>query len=192
MKRVLKCCSLLLLLPITTIYSQEKTLEQLMALPNDTAKVSKLSKYYEGIKRKEPQKARELANTIIDLSKKLQYQRGVAMGYSNLGYLDIIAGDNRRAVGYYIQAVVYYKKTTDNLGLATAFGSMANAYSSLGKNDSSMLYRTAAISLLEKMKESPSFSKRDIRMLSLQYYNLAVDYANSMKNDDKSLSYYKK
>jgi signal transduction histidine kinase len=193
MKQVLtSCCTLLLLLPFATIYSQDKSLEQLMALPNDTAKVSKLSKYYEGIKRKEPQKAREIANTVLDLSKKLQYERGVAIGYSNLGYLDIIAGDNRRAIGYYIQAVSHYKKTTDNLGLATAFGSMANAYSGLGKNDSSMLYRTAAISLLEKMKELPSFSKRDIRMLSLQYYNLAVDYANSMKNDDKALSYYKK
>jgi tetratricopeptide (TPR) repeat protein len=181
-----------LLLPFATLYSQEKTLQQLMALPDDTAKVSKLSKYYEGIKRKEPQKARELAKTVIDLSKKLQYQKGIALGYSNLGYLDVIAGENRRSIGYYSESVNYYKKTTDSLGWAAALGGMANAYSALGKNDSSMIYRTEAIGLLEKMKEQPSFSKRDMRMLSLQYYNLAVDYANSLKNDDKALSYYKK
>lgn len=193
MKRVLRYCfSLLLLLPFAMVYSQEKTLQGLMALPDDTAKVSKLSKYYEGIKRKEPQKARELAGIIIDLSKKLQYQKGIALGYSNLGYLDVIAGENRRSIGYYSESVSYYKKTTDSLGLAATLGGMANAYSALGKSDSSMIYRTEAISLLEKMKERPTFSKRDIRMLSLQYYNLAVDYANSLKNDDKALSYYRK
>lgn len=181
-----------MLLSSTTTYSQEKTLEQLMALPNDTAKVSKLSAHYEGIKRTEPQKARELAGTILNLSKKLQYNKGIAMGYSHLGYLDVIAGENRRAVGYYNQALPYHKKAADNLGLAVSFGSMANAYSGLGKTDSSMIFRTAAISLLEKMKEASSFSKKDTRMLSLQYYNLAVDYANTLKNDDKALSYYKK
>ncbi len=193
MKQVLRCCfSFLSLLPFATVYSQEKSLEQIMALPNDTAKVSKLSKYYEGIKRKEPQKARELAKIMIDLSKKLQYQKGIALGYSNLGYLDVIAGENRSSIGYYMQSVAYYKKTTDNLGLAAALGGMANAYSGLGRSDSSTMYRVEAIRLLEKMKESPSFSKRDMRMLSLQYYNVAVDYANSLKDDDKALSYYKK
>ena len=193
MKRVLHCYfSLLLLLPFAATYSQENSLGQLMALPTDTAKVSKLSNYYEGIKRKDPKKATELANTILDLSKKLRYEKGMALGYSHLGYLDVIAGEPRRAIGYYTEAVRYYKKTNDNLGLATAYGTMANAYSGLGKNDSSTMYRMAAIGLLEKMKESPSFSKKDMRMLSLQYYNLAVDYANTLKNDDKALSYYRK
>lgn len=193
MKRVLTfCCALLLLLPFATIYSQEKTLEQLMVLPNDTAKVNKLSAYYEGIKRKDRKKAAELANTILDLSKKLQYDKGIALGYSHLGYLDVTSGESRRAIWYYTLAIPYYKKTSDNLGLATAFGTMANAYSGLGKSDSSTMYRMDAISLLEKMKESSTFSRKDMRMLSLQYYNLAVDYANTLKNDDKALAYYKK
>jgi signal transduction histidine kinase len=192
MKRVLKYCfTFFLLLPFVSIYSQE-TLEQIMALPNDTAKISRLSKYYEGIKRKEPQKARGIAKTMIELSKKLQYNKGIALGYSNLGYLDVISGDNRSSIGYYKEAVNYYRKTSDHAGFAAALGGMANAYSGLGKNDSSMIYRTEAISLLEKAKESPSFSKRDMRMLSLQYYNVAVDYANSLKDDDKALSYYRK
>jgi len=193
MKQVLRYCfTILLLLSFAALYSQEKTLEDLMALPNDTAKISRLSKYYEGIKRKEPQKARQIANTMIDLSKKLEYQKGIALGYSNLGYLDVIAGEARRSLAYYKEAVNYYKKTTDHACYAAALGGMANAYSGLGKNDSSILYRMDAISLLEKAKESTSFSKRDIRMLSLQYYNLAVDYANSLKDDDKALSYYRK
>src|SRR5690349_20565209 len=111
MKRVLRSClGLLLLLPFATIYSQEKTLEGLMALPDDTAKVSKLSKYYEGIKRKEPKKATKLANTILCLSQKLRYDKGMALGYAHLGYLDVIAGASRRAIGYYTQAMPYYRK----------------------------------------------------------------------------------
>ncbi|RYZ26078.1 MAG: hypothetical protein EOO10_16545 [Chitinophagaceae bacterium] len=193
MKRILICfVSLFLFFACSTSYSQEKSIEELMALPNDTAKVSKLSVHYDGIKRKEPQKARELANAILDLSKKLQYPKGIAMGYADLGFLDAIAGENRRAIGYYTEAINYYKKANDNSGLAVCFSTMANAYSGLGKSDSSTIYRMAAISLLEKMKASPSFSKKDTRMLSLQYYNTAVDYANVLKNDDKALSYYKK
>ena len=193
MKRVLRrCFSLLLLLPFATIHSQEKTLEQLMALPNDTAKVAKLSAWYEGIKRKEPQKALDLANTILELSKKLQYDKGMALGYAHLGFVDATTGENRRAIGYYTEAINHYKKINDNSGLAVCFGTMANAYSGLGKSDSSTIYRMAAISLLEKMKDAPSFSAKDKRMLSLQYYNLAVSYANSLKDDDKALSYYKK
>ena len=193
MKRVLRqSLSLLLLLPFATTYSQENTLEQLMALPNDTTKVSKLSAYYEGIKRKEPPKAREVANTILDLSKKLRYDKGMAMGYANLGFVDAITGENRRSIAYNTEAIKYYKKIRDNTAVAACLGTMANAYSGLGKSDSSTIYRLEAISLLEKMKESPSFSKKDMRMLSLQYYNLAVSYANALRDDDKALSYYKK
>jgi signal transduction histidine kinase len=193
MKRMLRSCfTLLFLLPFVIIYSQENTLEQLMALPNDTAKVSKLSAYYEGIKRKEPQKARELATGILDLSKKLRYDKGIALGYAHLGFVDAITGENRRSIGYNTEAVNYYKKINDNSGLAACYGTLANAYSGIGKSDSSTICRLAAISLLEKMKASPSFSKKDKRTLSLQYYNLAVSYANSMRDDDKALSYYKK
>ncbi|MBO9681286.1 MAG: sensor histidine kinase [Flavisolibacter sp.] len=193
MKRVLRCrLTLLLLLPFAATYSQENTLEQLMALPNDTAKVTKLSAYYEGIKRKEPQKAREVATTILDLSKKLGYDKGIAMGYADLGFVDAITGENRRSIAYNAEAIKYYKKIKDNTAVAACLGTMANAYSGLGKSDSSTIYRLEAISLLEKMKESPSFTKRDMRMLSLQYYNLAVGYANSLRDDDKALSYYKK
>ncbi|HEX2535748.1 MAG TPA: sensor histidine kinase [Chitinophagaceae bacterium] len=193
MKRVLRfCLPLLLLLAFANGFAQEKTLEQLLALPDDTAKVSKLSAYYDGIKRKEPEKARALARSILDLGKKLRYEKGIASGYAHLGYLDVIAGENRSAIGYYTEAIPHYKKAGDNSGLAVCYGSMANAFSGLGKNDSSMIHRMGAISLLEKMKATPSFSRKDIRMLSLQYYNLAVDYANSLKDDDKALSYYKK
>jgi signal transduction histidine kinase/tetratricopeptide (TPR) repeat protein len=193
MKRILTCCfCLMLLLPFATTYSQEKTLEQLMALPNDTAKVNKLSAYYEQIKRKNPEKGKELATTILDLSKKLQYEKGMALGYAHLGFVHVITGENRSAIAYYQEAMNYYKKANDHSGLAVCWGTMANAYSGLGKRDSSTICRMAAISLLERMKDSPSFSAKDKRMLSLQYYNLAVDYANSLRNDDKALSYYKR
>lgn len=193
MKCILHCCfSLLLLLPFAKTYSQENTLEGLMALPNDTAKVTKLSAWYEGIKRKDPQKGRELASVILDLSKKLRYEKGIALGYTQLGFVDAITGENRRALDYYSEAVRYYKKTNDHSRLAACYGTMANAYSGLGKNDSSTICRMDAISLLEKMKDAPSFSSKDMRTLSLQYYNLAVSYANSLRDDDKALSYYKK
>lgn len=193
MKRVLNyCVSFLLLLSVTTTYSQEKTLEELKALPDDTAKITKLSAYYEGIKRKDPQKGKELAATILQLSKKLQYEKGIALGYAHLGFAAVITGDNRRSIAYYQQAIDYYKKVKDNSGLAACWGTMANAYSGLGKSDSSTICRLASISLLEQMNDSPSFSAKDKRMLSLQYYNLAVSYANSLRDDDKALSYYKK
>lgn len=193
MKRVPGCCfCLVLLLSFATTHSQENTLEQLTALPNDTAKVARLSAYYEQIKRKDPKKGQEIATTILALSKQLQYEKGIALGYSHLGFVDAVTGENRRSIAYYGKAISYYKKVNDHSAMAVCLGTMANAYSGLGKSDSSTICRMAAISLLEKMKDSPSFSAKDRRMLSLQYYNLAVSYANSLRDDNKALAYYKK
>ena len=127
MRKVLNCC-LLLLLPFAAVYSQEKNLEQLMASTDDTVKVNKLSAYYEGIKRKDPQKAQKLATTILDLSKKLQYQKGIALGYAHLGFVDVVSGQNRRGIAYYTEAINYYKKINDNSSLAACYGTMANEY----------------------------------------------------------------
>jgi signal transduction histidine kinase len=166
--------------------------EGILALPDDTVKVDKLTTYAKGILHQDPKKAQELSVRALQLSKKLQYYEGIAQGNSLLGVFEFSAGKHRASIPYFNEAVKYYKKANNDMGVAKCLGNLAGTYIALGKSDSSIVCRMAAIALLEKHKDSPSFTSKGMSTLSMQYHNLATAYENLLKQYNKSFSYYRK
>jgi signal transduction histidine kinase len=140
----------------------------------------------------DPKKAQELSVRALQLSRKLQYNAGIAQGNSLLGVFEFSSGKHRASIPFFNEAVKYYKKANDDMGVAKCLGNLAGAYIALGKSDSSIVCRMAAISLLEKHKGSPEFTSKGMSTLSMQYHNLATAYENLLKQNDKAFSYYRK
>jgi len=171
-------------------YSQDADLQKLMASPDDTIKVTKLSALAKGLLSKDRKQARELAVAVIDLSKKLKYNEGIGNGYSVLAVADFSDGKQRAAIPNFMASADYYRKAKNDMGEAKSLGNLAGAYIAIGNTDSSIYYRLTAIALLEKNKESASCQTR--HTLSMQYHNLATNYQNLLKQTDKSIAYYRK
>ncbi len=193
MKNVLPSFSVLLLLFAGLPgLCQDTTLKRLLALPDDTFKVQQLASYTKTLAHKDPQGYRQLAGTILNISKHLRYDQGMATAYSFLGYRDINDGKFQSCIVNYNQAVFYYKKSNDLLGVAKIHGNLANAYDALGKTDSGVIYRLSAIEMLERSGFTGDQEELRLSLLSIQYCNVAAEYDNFLGQKDKALSYYKK
>ena len=169
-------------------WCQNNGLQQILTAADDTIKVNKLTAYTKSILYQEPEKAKELAPQILQLSKKLQYNEGIASAFSILGALDFSAGKHGKSIPYFKEAANYYKRANNLKGEAKSLGNLASAYMAIGKSDSSIVSRLAAVEILEKLKDSPE----GLSTLSMQYHNLATAYENLLKQSDKALSYYQK
>ena len=99
LKRFLAC--VVLAFSCLTGFSQKSTLEDILASADDTAKVTRLSDYSKAIAPQNPQQAREIAEMILSLSKRLHYNAGIAAGNSYLGYFEAANGKHRNSIYYY-------------------------------------------------------------------------------------------
>ena len=173
-------------------FCQEPELQKLLALPDDTSKVNKLGTYNKALLHEDQKTYEELAHTIIKISDQLQYNKGKAIGYSFLGSLNYLKGNNRMSLNHFKESIKYSRKANDAIRVAKSLGNLATAYEAMGKSDSAIMYRMSAVDQLEKLRSSPLFSIQDLRSLSTQYFNLAIGYENVFEHSDKALSYYKK
>jgi signal transduction histidine kinase len=193
MRKLVICFFLpfLLLLQLQT-FSQDKPLEKLMALPNDTVKVQRLIEYTKSIAHSDPRQHQQMSSTILQLSQQLKWDEGVASAYALLGYRDITDGNDERSIGYYKQAINYYTRCNNVIGIAKCTGNIANAYAGMSKEDSSIYYRLKAIAMLENMPAVAETNGQRLSLLSMQYYGIATGYYNVLNLRDKALPYYQK
>lgn len=165
-------------------YSQDTTLQRLLAAKDDTNKVKRLAEYAPEVLTADPQKFVELANQIIAISKRLNYNNGIAHGLTYLGYYDNTHGNYRGALKTYAEAADYYAKSNNVKGVSKCYGEIANAYDDMNFADSSIHFRMKAIKLLEGGPPT--------RNLAFHYYNLAAVFSNRLGTREKALEYYRK
>lgn len=183
-----KILCLLASLLCMAVQAQDTVLHKIMSAKDDTLKVLKLADYAKKIGHQNSQQSKEIAFTLLKLSAQLKYDRGMGIGYSKVAYFENKEGRYTDCITTYNTAIYYYKKCNDKLGEAKCLGNLANAYESMGKHDSAILFRMASISILEKQQQS----KEQLYLLSMQYYNVAITYDELFKEADKPLQYFKK
>lgn len=164
--------------------AQDAALQRLLALPNDTAKVNRLCVHAQTLFQKDPPAAKKISQQIVELSRQLKYDVGLGNGLSYLAYFsNYLDADYPQVLRYVQEALIYYKRANDTIGISKCYGNLALTYETLNQNDSGIIYRMKAIALLEK---KPS------RQLATHYINMGVQFNNRMYNPDKALFYYKK
>ena len=172
-----------LLTLFSSLYSQDTTLQRLLALPNDSNKVKSLSLHAQKLLQKNPEEAKLACENILRISRELNYDQGIGNGLSYLAYFDNYAGEYRKMITNLNQAIYHYKRSKDTASISKCYGNLALCYEALNMNDSGMAYRMIAIELLEK---KPTYH------LATHYINMAVQFNNRLYNPDKALYYFRK
>ena len=179
----------ILFLPLLAVFhlpvsAQDTTLQRLLSLPDDTAKVNRLSVHAQKYFQKDPKAAREISQKVLEISQKINYDLGKGNGFSYLAYFsNYLDSDYPKVLRLLQDALVHYKRANDTIGISKCYGNIALTYEIINQNDSGIIYRMKAIALLEK---KPS------RQLATHYINMGVQFNNRLYNPDKALFYYKK
>ncbi|QNF33369.1 hypothetical protein HUW51_11790 [Adhaeribacter swui] len=188
---------LLLLIPLFLIlqipvFAQNAELAKLLALPNDTLKVQELAGFAKKMVHQDKAASKQASSALLQVSQKINYVKGMAIGYSYLAFIDLESGKHAVAADLYNKAITYYRQAHDERGVAKCLGNMADIYESTGQGDRAVDARLAAVAILEKLLPTSKAPEDVMHSLAIQYNNFATTYADLFLNNEKAYTYLKK
>lgn len=126
----------ILLFVINSVFAQDRFVDSLLnVIPksHDTVKVQLLVKISNYITRNNPEKGETYGDSALKLARKINYQKGLAMGYNALAYAQTTIGKYDESIRNLHNAIDAYTKINNKKGLTLTYNSLANAY--LGLKD---------------------------------------------------------
>jgi adenylate cyclase len=148
--------------------------------PNDTLRVLLLNDYAWELFDSKPIEAQKSLEEALLLSQNLQYPKGEATAWNELGVLEESLGNIEKAIEYYQKALVLRKKLQDLKGIASLYNNLGNAYEGFGDYEMALQNHTANLNTVELLK--------DTLRIARAHYNIGVvqqemgDYIEALSN----------
>lgn len=156
------------------------SIERVLKTQKDTTLVksySELTWQYRLVNR---DKAIDYGRKAIGLGKKLNYQRGLAQAYNDLGIIYYDKEQYDSAIALYSDAVKIRQQLNDYLGLARLYNKIGIVYQKQGKFSEALYNQQQALALFEKVNNliGISYSLNNIGILqqNLGRYEEAIRY----------------
>jgi ATP/maltotriose-dependent transcriptional regulator MalT len=161
------------------------SLYRVMALlPDDTIKVNQLILTYKLSIRHRPIRI-DILNHAYELSKKLNYNTGMALCLKDKGLHYRYNHEYLKAIKYHKEALDYFKKSWDILSRIKNLNSLGVAYRRINAEEESMKYYFEALKLSEKEEHSKSMA---IALNGIgNAYMILKEYDNAIKYFNLSL-----
>jgi two-component system, NarL family, sensor kinase len=156
---------------------------QLKAASEDTGKVLLQAKLFSFWQRKDMDKAFRFAAGGYELSRKLNYTKGIAKHAGNLGYIYYYRSDFPKALRYYLQAVSYSEKAGDSAALWDAHHFLAKTYFHQDDFDKSLRSTDKMLEIAQSLRSNEKLSST---------YNNYGNIYGQRKEYRKALEFYTK
>ena len=185
--RLFKNSTFLLLFLTSSVFSQTHRLDSLLTLlktaKEDTSKVNLLSEVNRAytIEANDNSKLKKYALEQIELSKKLNFKKGLAFGYMNLAIFYVSTADFKIALEYNQLAIKLMQEVGNKKGESSCYINMGQNYSNLGD------YPNAIKCMLQGVKIKEEIN--DKRGVAVGYGNIGSIFFAQEKYDE-ALKYY--
>ena len=151
----------------------------------DTSKVHALSKVASQYLNTYPDSTIFFLNQSINLSSSIDYKKGEAQGYMNLGAVESIRGDFGKGAEYSIKALEIIEETTDTLYRIQILTNIASLMQAVNQNDRGIEYTNQALELAKKFKDVGSqvnilTALAAFKTQDKKYREAINDYKNSL------------
>lgn len=137
-------CILFFILNPTLFSAQRKDIDSLLKIESlhkpkgDTTHIKllcKISALYESVNL---DSSLMLGEEAMNLAKKINYQKGIALSYTCIGYYYNAKGNYERSLENFIESKKIYEQTKDYLPACEAFNAIGNCYIGYGKVDKAL------------------------------------------------------
>jgi len=112
---------------------------------NDTAKVNSINRLSRFYIYYQPHKASEYAMQAKKIAEEINYQKGLANSYLNLGFFAYRIDDYQSSINLYNKAIGIFKNNNNEIGLGYCYQLLAKTTNGLGNYSQSMEYLIKAI-----------------------------------------------
>lgn len=173
---------------IHLIYSQNRIIDSLNnSITNskqDTAKISTyLDLFWEHINLGEDSMAFIKVNRALDLSIKINYQKGLSSSYTNLGIYNYVTGNYEKALLNYDKAIEIARSLKNEPYLARNYANKANTFVMQSNYKKALTYFILGLKIYEKVKDKVSVAQVLGNIGTVYHYQ---------KNFTKAIEYYSK
>lgn len=172
---------LLAILPFTN--SAASPIDSLLAAlitAQDTAKVNLLNELGEAYRYQDIGKGTYYLDSALQITKAIQYTRGEAQAYLNLGAIAIIQGDTEHGVAYTQEALALFNTLSDQSGIANANKNLGVLAYFMGDYGQAKEHYQEALSGFSKVKDTQGQAKcyANLGLVSMMYgaFDKALGY----------------
>lgn len=158
----------------------DSLLEVLRAQPADTQRVHLLNDLGWEYKYDDEAKARQYLQEAITLSKKINFKKGTAQAFNNLGVVAAIQGNIDQAMTNYQQALSLRQELNDQKGVASLYNNLGNLQEEKGDY----------LGALENLQQSFAIRQqlKDTQRMARVLYNISYVHER-MGNYPEALDY---
>ncbi|MEM7381018.1 MAG: tetratricopeptide repeat protein, partial [Bacteroidota bacterium] len=185
---------------ISSSAQEYKNIDSLLAVyhsrPDDTTKINISSLILQNLTYTNPEKAYKYAHEMVRISKKINYEHGVGLGYNNLGSY-FLNKDELDSALYYHQATLDVVTRLQNIGgILTANNRFAVLLARKNEFEEAGEYLKKNIALFENRDTIAAAREIDFRYIGSTFYELSETdmrlghYNLALKNGLRSLELY--
>jgi len=185
----MKKTSLLLVLLLSLVFSCLKanqvtdSLELLLNSAKDTSRVKILCDLCWEYRFISSEKAIKYGEEALSLSKNINWNKGLAQSYNDLGIIYIDQSHYSKAINYFENSLAIRKDLKDNKGVASAHNKIGIVYQKQGKLKEALQHQLEALKIYEELQQE--------RWIAYSLNNIAIINQN-LGNIENALSYHQK
>ncbi|WP_460557656.1 tetratricopeptide repeat-containing sensor histidine kinase [Ferruginibacter profundus] len=152
---------LLLLLPGALMAQTSKvidSIEKILPQQKDTTLVKSYNELTWQYRNVDKDKAIAYGNKAVELGRQLNFKKGIAQAYNDMGILYYDKQDFSTAISLYHQAYLIRTELKDDKGVAALYNKIGIVYQKQARFDSALMYAQKALALYEQLKDKVGIS----------------------------------
>jgi adenylate cyclase len=143
-----------------------------------------------------PDEAIRYATLAKDLSLQLQFMKGTAFSFKNLGLAYYFKGDYIQTLGYWNQSIAAFDSIGDKSGIANLQSNLGAVYFNQGDDANALDYYLKSLKIAEEMKDTLRivtncinigavyFNKKATKNQAQEFYLRALPLSEQIKDND--------
>lgn len=171
-------------------HAQEDQLDSLKSVvaqnKKDSITVNALLDISTLLSKTEPKTARDYAEKAITLAKEIDFKKGQAYGYKNLGLLLYFKGElNKDLVNYWKTSLNLFTEINFKNGISNLQSNLGSVYQTKGDDPTALDYFLKSVRIAEEINDSLRIATAYLNIGSV-YANEAITYNQAFEAFEKS------
>lgn len=138
------------------------------------------------LSRTEPEKSEDYAKQAITLAEQINFKKGQAFGYKNLGLLLYFKGElNKDLVNYWKTSLNLFTEINFKSGISNLQSNLGSVYQTKGDDPTALDYFLKSVRIAEEIKDSLRIATAYLNIGSV-YINETITYGQALEAFEKS------
>ncbi|MFH1321230.1 MAG: tetratricopeptide repeat protein [Bacteroidota bacterium] len=165
-------------------FSQQNKIDSLLKLldtaKEDTNKVNILNDLCSAYQNSDPEKAKKYGKLALSQAEMLEYKKGIARSYDNMGNIHKNQGNYDKALEYYLKSLKIMEEANDKRGRTNSLGNIGVIYYYQKNYDKALDYFIQTLNYYKEMNDKGGLG-RSLDLIGVIYkhngeYNKAIKY----------------